>query len=88
MLVLSRKIGERIYIGSDIVLTVLDVRGRQVRLGLEAPEAVLIRREELLSAKGEGVRDGIRESQARAVKPRPFVCHPRRKVSAACDLPG
>jgi carbon storage regulator len=78
MLVLSRKIGERIYIGNDIVLTVLDVRGRQVRLGLDAPETILIRREELCRTEEEGGRVGIRESQASAARPRPFVCHPRR----------
>jgi carbon storage regulator len=48
MLVLNRKIGERIVIGEDIVVTVVKVQGKQVRLGIEAPASVSIRRKELL----------------------------------------
>jgi len=48
MLVLNRKIGERIVIGDDIVVTVVKVQGKQVRLGIEAPLSVSIRRQELL----------------------------------------
>ncbi len=47
MLVLSRKPGEKICLGSDIVVTVLEIKGRQVRLGIEAPERVNIVRAEL-----------------------------------------
>lgn len=47
MLVLSREEGQRIYIGDDIVLTIVDIRGRKVRVGIDAPRAVNIRREEL-----------------------------------------
>jgi carbon storage regulator len=47
MLVLSRKRGERIVIGDDIVLTVVEVRGDRVRLGFEAPAATPINREEI-----------------------------------------
>jgi carbon storage regulator len=47
MLVLSRKPGERICIGSDITIQVLDVQGAQVRLGIEAPRDVAILRSEL-----------------------------------------
>lgn len=52
MLVLSRKIGERIVIGHEVVVTVIAVRGRQVRLGLKAPEDVGIRREEIEAVDG------------------------------------
>jgi len=48
MLVLSRKVGERIHIGNDVVVTILSVRGGRVRVGLEAPEGVQIKRQELL----------------------------------------
>jgi carbon storage regulator len=48
MLVLNRKIGERIVIGTDIVVTVVAVLSNQVRLGIEAPSSVPIRRMELL----------------------------------------
>jgi carbon storage regulator len=47
MLVLTRRIGERVRIGADISIVVLDVRGREVRLGVTAPAAVSIHREEL-----------------------------------------
>ncbi len=47
MLVLSRKSGQRIVIGDDVVVTILKVRGNQVRIGIEAPESVAIRRDEL-----------------------------------------
>ncbi len=48
MLVLSRKCGERIVIPEQgIVVTVLEVRGEQVRLGIEAPEDIPIYREEV-----------------------------------------
>lgn len=49
MLVLSRKIGEQIIINDDIVVTVVSVKGNQVRLGFTAPTTVSICREELLT---------------------------------------
>jgi carbon storage regulator len=48
MLVLSRKLNERIYIGDNITLTVTRVGAGHVRLGIDAPDDVLIRRSELL----------------------------------------
>jgi len=47
MLVLSRKVDEQIIIGDNIRVTVVSIRGNQVRLGFEAPSAVPIFREEL-----------------------------------------
>jgi len=47
MLVLSRKIGERLVIGENVVVQVLAVRRGQIRLGIMAPESVSIRRAEL-----------------------------------------
>jgi carbon storage regulator len=48
MLVLSRKLGEKIHIGADIVVTVVEVRGNHVRLAVEAPDDVRILRQELV----------------------------------------
>jgi carbon storage regulator CsrA len=48
MLVLTQKVGEAIRIGDDIVLTVLEVAGRQVRLGIDAPRHLPILRAEIL----------------------------------------
>jgi carbon storage regulator len=47
MLVLSRKIGESIVIGGGIVIRVLEVNGGRIRLGVEAPVEVVVRRSEL-----------------------------------------
>jgi len=50
MLVLSRKRDERIVIGDNIVITVVEVRGDKVRLGIEAPTDVPVHRQEVLEA--------------------------------------
>jgi carbon storage regulator len=50
MLVLSRKVGERVVIGEGVVLTVLEVDRRRIRLGIEAPANVAIWRKELSSS--------------------------------------
>ena len=47
MLVLSRKVGEKIEIGNGITLVVLQVSGKAVRVGIEAPREVAIRRSEI-----------------------------------------
>jgi carbon storage regulator len=49
MLVLSRKVGERIYIGDFIRITIVDWRAPKVRVGIEAPPDTTIVREELLN---------------------------------------
>jgi len=52
MLVLTRKVGEKIYLGENIIVTVTAVSGQQVRLGFTAPAEVSILRNELL-VRGE-----------------------------------
>ncbi len=47
MLILTRRINEAIMIGDDVTMTVLSVRGNQVRLGFDAPKTVEIHREEI-----------------------------------------
>ena len=47
MLVLSRKLDESLFIGDDIKVTVLDIRGGQVRIGITAPNSVKVYREEV-----------------------------------------
>lgn len=54
MLILSRKPNERLMIGDDIVVTVLEVQRGTVRLGVEAPPAVAVDREEIRQRKLEG----------------------------------
>ena len=53
MLILTRKIGESLIIGDQIRVTVLEVRGRQVRLGIQAPGDVVVLREELVQRLAE-----------------------------------
>jgi len=64
VLVLSRKVGEQIVIGEDIVLTVVDVRGDTVRLGIAAPRHVTVNRAEVLRAVEEANRDAARAGDA------------------------
>lgn len=49
MLVLSRRVGESLQIGDDVVVTVLEVRGDVVRLGIAAPRSVAVNRSELVA---------------------------------------
>ena len=61
MLVLSRKHGERIQIGDDIVVQVVKIRPHVVRIGIEAPQELNIARSELID---DGTREPERESVA------------------------
>lgn len=47
MLILTRKSGEGMFIGDDIRITILEIRGKQIRLGIEAPASVIVLREEI-----------------------------------------
>lgn len=53
MLILTRRVGETVVIGDDIVVTVLAIKGNQVRIGVQAPKSVAVHREELLKRIGE-----------------------------------
>lgn len=55
MLVLSRKKGEEIVIGDDIVITLVQIRGDQVRIGIAAPKDVSVHRREVYEAIQAGV---------------------------------
>lgn len=56
MLVLSRRQGESVVIGDDVVVTVLEIRGDVVRIGVDAPRHVQVRREELLAQVADSNR--------------------------------
>ena len=47
MLILTRRVGERLMIGDEISVTVLGVKGNQVRIGVDAPSNVIVHREEI-----------------------------------------
>ncbi|MFT7127955.1 MAG: carbon storage regulator [Gammaproteobacteria bacterium] len=47
MLILTRKIGESLMIGDDVTISVLGVKGNQVRIGIDAPKHIQVHREEI-----------------------------------------
>lgn len=65
MLVLTRKIGEKIVINDDIVLTLVQVRGDKARIGIEAPREIPVHREEVLTRirLGETQEQALRETR-------------------------
>ena len=63
MLILTRRAGETVMIGSDVTITVLGVKGNQVRIGINAPKDVAVHREEIFERiQGEQSADGAVES--------------------------
>ncbi|MFY0406997.1 carbon storage regulator CsrA [Solicola sp. PLA-1-18] len=62
MLVLSRRVGESIVIGDDVVVTVLDVKGDVVRVGVSAPRSVAVHRQEVLDDLAESNREAASPS--------------------------
>ena len=59
MLALSRKQGESIMIGSDIEITVLEVKGEQIKIGISAPKSVPVYRKEIYSQIQEANRETV-----------------------------
>ena len=62
MLILTRKSGESITIGDDVKITVVEVKGKQVRIGIEAPRSYMIHREEVYLSIQEENRRAAKES--------------------------
>ena len=63
MLVLTRRANQSIMIGHDIVVTVLEVRGDQVRLGIKAPRSIDVHREEIWAQLRDANRDAVAPSK-------------------------
>ncbi|MBL4711706.1 MAG: carbon storage regulator CsrA [Gammaproteobacteria bacterium] len=62
MLILTRRVDETLFIGDDIQVTVLGIKGNQVRIGIDAPEDVVILREELVANDNQEGADAVIES--------------------------
>ena len=88
MLVLTRRANQSIMIGADIVVTVLEVRGDQVRIGIDAPRSISVHREEVFreleaanraaASPGVGALEGLTASAPR----------PNASRASARSLPG
>ena len=63
MLALSRKPGEIVVIGNDIEITILEVKGEQVKVGIKAPQSVAIYRKELFEQIQESNREASKISE-------------------------
>ena len=63
MLVLTRRANQSIMIGHEIVVTVLEVRGDQVRLGIKAPRSIDVHREEIWAQLRDANRDAVAPSK-------------------------
>ena len=64
VLVLTRRANQSIMIGHEIVVTVLEVRGDQVRLGIKAPRSIDVHREEIFAQLQQANRDAVRPPAA------------------------
>ena len=70
MLILTRRVGESVVIGEDVTVTVLGVKGNQVRIGINAPKTVAVHREEIferIKREQQGEPSGESENSAEFV---------------------
>ena len=67
MLILTRRVGETVMIGDDVTITVLGVKGNQVRIGINAPKHVAVHREEIY----ERIKREQRAAVANGEPPKP-----------------
>ncbi|MBE5943501.1 MAG: carbon storage regulator CsrA [Lachnospiraceae bacterium] len=68
MLALSRKQGESIMIGSDIEITVLEVKGEQIKIGISAPKSVPVYRKEIYAQIQEANRETVNTLDIESLK--------------------
>lgn len=80
MLILTRKLGQSITIGDDIKITVLEIHGRQVRLGITAPHKVMVHREEIYQKIQEENRMAASASTNDLEQARKLITSPHHKA--------
>ncbi len=74
MLILTRRVGETVMIGEDVTVTVLGVKGNQVRIGVNAPRNVAVHREEIFERiKREEAGDAPEGDDRGDTEPSPMV---------------
>jgi carbon storage regulator len=78
MLILTRRVGETVMIGDDVTITVLGVKGNQVRVGINAPKHVAVHREEIYERikreqQGQGNSKGEGEGESEDNEPADFA---------------
>jgi carbon storage regulator len=73
MLILSRRVNEKIVIGDNVVVSVIEVRGDQVKIGIEAPKSVKVYREEVF----EAIQDENRRAAAASLDRLPSIDLPK-----------
>jgi carbon storage regulator len=67
MLILTRRVGETVMIGNEVTVTILGVKGNQVRVGINAPKTIAVHREEIyerIKREQEGTIDNDDEPQS------------------------
>lgn len=79
MLVLSRQLDESIMIGDDIVITVVDIRGDKIRIGIAAPADVPVHRQEVYETiQRENMEAAFAAASAPAKPTRPVAVNPKK----------
>ena len=80
MLILTRRVGETLKVGNDVDVTVLGVKGNQIRIGIKAPKNVAVHREEIF----ERIQ---REAELAARPNQPKAAHAAKVGEAAAEVP-
>ena len=85
MLVLTRKLMEKLYIGDNVCVTVVRLEGGQVRLGIEAPREISVVRAELLDGRPVGAPEEVAEPPASTI-PTPMGLRSRPVAAHGIDI--
>ena len=73
MLILTRRVGETVMIGNDVTVTILGVKGNQVRVGINAPKNVAVHREEIYERIKREQQGGDSDSNSSHDEPAEFA---------------